>query len=270
MLDVLVRDTNRAYVRHYVQDVGATLGSGGLGPAEYWEGHESLVEPGVALKQMLAFGFFIPRWHTVDTYEAKSFGRLPRDNSHFNADAWKPRFPNQAFRRARPDDKFWAAQKLVALTDDMLRAAVRTADLRDSKAEEFLVKALAERRDAIGRLYLTAINPIADPALDDAGVLTFRNAAVDAGFAAAPEGYRAVWSRFDNAAGTSQRIGETSAATNRLEAPPGLSRSAGDFLKVELSASGGPRPSWQSAVHTYFRRSGGAWRVVGFERMPGD
>jgi hypothetical protein len=268
MLDVLVRENNRAYVRHYVQDVGATLGSGALGPAEYWEGHELLVEPGVALKQMLAFGFYIPRWHTVDTYESKSFGRLPRDNTHFNADAWKPRFPNQAFLRARADDKFWAAQKLIAVTDDMLRAAVRTGDLGDEKAEEFLVKALAERRDAIGRRYLTAINPVADPALDAAGVLTFRNAAVDAGFAKAPAGYRAVWSHFDNAAGTTQKIGETTCQPQCPAAPAELSRSAGAFVKLELSALDGPHASWQTPVHTYFRRTANGWRLVGFERMP--
>jgi hypothetical protein len=268
MLDVLVHENNRAYVRHYVQDVGATLGSGGIGPAEYWEGHESLLEPGVALKQMLAFGFYIPRWHTVDMYEAKSFGRLPRQNGHFNADAWKPRVPNQAFLRARPDDKFWAAQKLVALTDDMLRAAVRTGDLHDPNAEAFLVKALAERRDAIGRIYLTAVNPIVDPALDDAGILTFRNAAVDAGFAKAPDGYRAIWSRFDNQSGTTEKIGETSGQTPRLAAPPDLARSPGIFIKVELSATGGLHPSWQTPLHTYFRRTDRQWRVVGFERMP--
>jgi hypothetical protein len=268
MLDVLVRENSHAYVKHYVQDVGATLGSGGVGPAEYWEGHELLVEPGVTLKQMFAFGFFIPRWHTVDMYEATSFGRLPRDNAHFDAEAWKPRFPNQAFLRARADDKFWAAQKVVALTDDMLRAAVRTGELGDAKAEEFLVKALAERRDAIGRSYMAAINPVADPALDDAGILTFRNAAVDAGFATAPEGYRAVWSRFDNATGTSEKIAETSGPTSRIPAPPDLSRSPGVFIKVEIAATGAPHPSWHTPVHTYFRRTDGAWRLVGFERMP--
>ena len=55
-------------------------------------------------------------------------------------------------------------------------------------AEEFLVRALAERRDAIARAYLTAINPIADPVLDADGTLTFRNAAVDADFAAHSRG----------------------------------------------------------------------------------
>ena len=150
-------------LRHYLQDFGSTLGSGGTAPAEYWEGSEYILEPHETGKQMLAFGFHFPKWHTMDFYEARSIGRLPRDNTRFNPDLWKPRFPNQAFLRARANDKFWAARRLVAFTDDMLRAAVRTAELGDPSSEEILVKVLVERRDAIGRAYLPAINPISDP-----------------------------------------------------------------------------------------------------------
>jgi hypothetical protein len=265
-LETLIKENGRSFVRHNLLDFGSTLGSASVAPRAHWEGYEYLTEPATTWRQMLGFGFYFPKWHTIDFYEAPSIGRLPRDNTRFDPERWKPRVPNQAFVRARPDDKFWAAQKLVALTDDMLRAAVRTGEFGDPKSEEFLVKALAERRDAIGRAYLTAINPIADPALDSAGVLTFRNAAVDAGFAKGPEGYRAIWHVFDNVTQESRRIGETSAAGPRLQAPAGLLAASGVFIKVELSALGGPNPSWQTPVHAYFRRLTAGWGLVGFER----
>jgi hypothetical protein len=78
----------------------------------------------------VTFGFSMPRWQTEKFYESSSIGRLPEDNVTFNPDAWKPRVPNQAFLHAREDDKFWAAQKLAALTTDMLRAAVKDRRLR--------------------------------------------------------------------------------------------------------------------------------------------
>jgi hypothetical protein len=172
-----------------------------------------------------------------------------------------------AFLHLRADDKFWAASKLITLSTDLLRAAVRAGDFRDPASEAFLVRALAERRDAIGRMYLTAVNPIADPALAADGTLTFRNAAVDADFAKAPGGYRAVWFQFDNATGESARIGASTGRTTNLAAPAGLPRVNGAFIKVELSSVNSARSSWEAPVKAFFRYQAGQWRLVGFERM---
>jgi len=267
-LDTLITENGRSFVRHHLLDFGSALGSAGVAPADFWEGSEYLIEPGDMVRQMMSFGFSFPKWHTTKFYEAPSIGRLPDDNTNFNPDLWKPRVPNQAFLHARADDKFWAAQKLMTLKTDLLRAAIRAGDFRDPKSEAFLARALAERRDAIGRAYLTAINPIVDPALDDDGVLTFRNAAVDADFAKAPGGYRAVWFRFDNATATSERIGETSGRTSRIEAPVGLPRRAGAFVKVQLSGVGALLPSWEKPIDVFFRYGDGQWRLAGVGRMP--
>ena len=267
-LDTLIAENGRSYVRHHLLDFGSALGSAGVGPADYWEGDEYLLEPRDTLKRMLSFGFAIPKWHTAPFHEAPSIGRFPADNASFNPDLWKPRVPNQAFLHARADDKFWAAQKLMSLTTDLLRAAIKAGDFRDPASEGFLVRALAERRDAIGRAYLTAVNPIADPSLDDAGVLTFRNASVDADFAKAPAGYRAVWFRFDNVTARTVRIAETQARSTRLEAPSGLPCHDGGFVKIELSSIDGSRPSWAQPINVFFRYQQGQWQLVGLERMP--
>ena len=203
-LDVLVTENRKSFVRHYLIDFGSALGSGGVGPADYWAGSEYLVQPRDVAKQMVSFGFSVPKWRTTQFYKASSIGRLPQRNADFDPELWKPRVPNQAFLHARSDDKFWAAQKLAALTTEMIRAAVRTGEFGDPAAEEFLVRALAERRDAIRRAYLTAVNPVCGPALDTAGRLTFRNAAVDADVARMPREYRAAWSKFDNATARSR------------------------------------------------------------------
>jgi hypothetical protein len=271
-LDTLVTENGRAHVRHNLIDFGSALGSGGVGPADFWAGEEYLVEPASVGKRLVGFGFSFPKWHTDPYYESPSIGRLPEDNTDFDPDAWKPRVRNRAFLNARLDDKFWAARKLAALSTPLLRAAVRAGDFGDPAAEDFLVRALAQRRDAIARAYLTAVNPILDPRLDG-GILTFTNAAVDADVARAPRSYRASWSTYDNATGETGRIGETSGATTSLSAPADLPSHDGVFIKVQLSAvrSGGPSgppESWEKPVDAYFRLRGGQWRLVGFERMP--
>jgi len=266
--ETLITEGGRSYIRHNILDFGSTLGSASVGPRELWEGYEYLFEPGDAIRRIPTFGFPPKAWRTDEMYEAPSIGRLPKDNTRFNPDAWRPRVPNQAFLRARADDKFWAAMKMAALTDDMLRAAVRAGRFDDPPSEAFLVKALIERRDAILRAYLPAVNPISAPALGALNALTFENAAVSARVTDPPAGYRAVWSRFDNATGLSQRIGETSGTGLTLSAPAGMPTAPGSFIHVEISATGSVPAAWTVPVHAYFKRVGGEWKLVGFERMP--
>ncbi len=277
-LDTLVTENGRSFVRHHLIDFGSALGSGGVGPADAWAGTQYLVEPKSIGRQMVGFGFRFPEWHTADFYEASSIGRLPRRNASFDPETWKPRIPNQAFTHARADDKFWAAQKLVAMTTDLIRAAVQAGGFDDPESEAFLVTALAERRDAIARAYLPAVNPVADLALDRNGVLTFRNAAVDADVAKAPESYRAVWSTFDNTTGDTVLLGESKGRTTILTAPDvplgngvdntGICCTRERFIKVEVSAVSAAHPSWAKPVDAYFRYGATGWTQVGFERLP--
>jgi hypothetical protein len=267
-LDTLVRAGGRSFVRHHLIDFGSALGSGGVYPREYWEGEEYLLERREILKGLPSFGFYIPRWRTMTFYQSPAIGRLRRDNASFDPDAWRPRVPNPAFVRARGDDKFWAARKLMTLDDEMIHAAVKSGEFGDPEAEAFLAGALIERRDAIGRKYLTAINPVVDPALDASGRLTFRNAAVDTGFAKPPAGYAATWMTFDNATGESRRIDEVSSTgtETRMPASAASTRDA-RFLRVQIRASGGPA-AWAAPIDVYFRRTGTEWTLVGLERLP--
>jgi hypothetical protein len=267
-LDTLVREDGRSYVRHHLIDFGSVLGSGGVNEADYWAGRQYLLEPRLAAKQMVGFGFLQPKWSRTSFYEARAVGRLATDNEVFDPEQWKPRVPNPAFLHARADDKFWAARKLMAITRPMLRAAVQAGQFGDQNAEDVLVQTLAQRREAIGRAYLTAVNPVADPAITASGELTFVNVAVDADVARAPRGYRAVWSRFDNATGAATRIGETSGRTTTLAMPAGLPTEDGAFIQVSVSAVGATHESWETPVHAFFRLRNGGWKLVGFERIP--
>ncbi len=75
---------------------------------------------------------------------------------------------------ARDDDAFWAARRLAAFSDDLIRAAVRAGQYSDPKAEKYLGDVLIKRRDKILALYLNAVNPIVNPRLDASGRLTLR------------------------------------------------------------------------------------------------
>jgi hypothetical protein len=275
-MDAVVNENGRSYVRHYLLDFNAALGSAGIGERERRDGYEYLAEVGPSKKALPALGFYVRPWMTIDYPKLRGIGRF--ESKRFVPEEWRPRVPNPAYIRSRPDDTFWAARKLMALSDDLIRAAVKAGKYSDPRAERFLQDALIERRDKIGRAWLTAVNPVVDPALAADGTLTFHNAAVDYGFAAAPSGYHVVWYRFDNASGESTRIGETDAAAPSASAPAGamvrvkpdtsLAGGRGVFVRADISATGAADPSWGKPVRAYFRGTADRWKLVGFERMP--
>ena len=85
---------------------------------------------------------------------------------------WKPRVPTEAYIQMRDDDAFWAARRVMAFDDAMIRALVASGEYSDPAAAEQLAATLIARRDKIGRAYFTRINPIVDPVLDTGGALT--------------------------------------------------------------------------------------------------
>ena len=75
-LDTLVTENGKGIVRHYLQDVGSTFGTGANAPREYDEGWEYLFESGTALKRLISFGFYLQPWQTVDYVKNPSIGRF--------------------------------------------------------------------------------------------------------------------------------------------------------------------------------------------------
>jgi hypothetical protein len=267
-LDAVVTENGRSVVRHFIQDVGSTFGTGANGPREYDEGWEYLVETDVTLKRLVRLGFYYPPWLTAGYVEQPAIGRF--EGAAFDPLAWKPRVAMAAFLRARADDNFWAARRVMAFSDDLIRAIVKTGQYSDPQAEQLLADVLIQRRNKIGQAYLPAVNPLVDFALDSRGRLSFENAAVAAGVAKTPAGgYRVEWSRFDNQTGEATAIGSSTATLGeQAQAPAGLPSSAGSFVKLQVSAVDSSEPSWAAPVDVYFRRTGEGWTLVGLERLP--
>jgi hypothetical protein len=266
-LDTLVAESGRAVVRHYLIDFGSTLGSASIKAREYDEGHHYIYDPGPTMAGIVSFGFYIPSFHFINYPDLPSVGHFSAE--HFDPPRWKPRVPNPAFRRARPDDTFWGARRVMAFTDEMIRAAVRTGQYTDPAAEKHVADTLIARRDAIGRAWLTNVNPVIDPVLNASGMLSFRNAAVDAGVAKAPASYEVAWFALDNGTGTATPLAQAMAAKGeQASAPPGVPTAAGSFVRVDIRAVNPPHPSWANPVNAYFQRIASGWKLVGFERLP--
>jgi hypothetical protein len=129
-LDMLVKDKDRTIVRHHLIDFGSTMGSASIKAREYDEGHHYIYDPGHTAKGAFSLGLYVPSFHRIDYPDFPSVGYFSAEG--FDPPKWKPRVPNPAFLRARPDDTFWAARRVMAFTDDMIRAAVKTLPQRNT------------------------------------------------------------------------------------------------------------------------------------------
>ena len=267
-LDTLVTENGRGIVRHYLQDVGSTFGTGALFPRDGDEGHEYLFESSPTWKRLVTLGFFVSPWQTIDYEERREVGKF--EGRIFDPEQWRPRVPVAALRHARVDDMFWAALRVMAFTDEHIRTAVRAGGFTDPSAEQLLGDVLIERRNKIGQVYFSRINPLIRFALTADGVLTFENPSVRAQFARAPErGYEATWYRFDNATRQAEQFGPpTTTLEERLQSPTALPSGADAFVKISIRGLQPVHPTWARPIDVYFRRAGATWRLVGLDRLP--
>jgi hypothetical protein len=261
-IDSLLTENGKGVIKHYLQDVGSTFGMANR--ENEWDiGYEYFYEAGPSWKRLFTLGFGLSPWQTVDYEEHESVGKF--EGKVFDPRTWRPQTATLAYMELRDDDAFWAARRVAAFSDEMIRALVNTGQFSNAADEKHLADVLIQRRDRIKSIYLTQVNPVVNPALDGKG-LTFENAAAAAGVAHGAVSYRAAWMTFDNATGATKPIGETQSTTTSIAAPAGLPSSG--FVAVDISAVSDNYPTWKQPARAFFRQEGSGWRLIGFERLP--
>ncbi|HEU5315188.1 MAG TPA: hypothetical protein VFX49_03705, partial [Chloroflexota bacterium] len=264
-LNMLVEQDGRKFIRHYMYDFGAILGSATRFPDPVTTGHEHFIEKASSLRALGTLGLHAPRYVRAD------YGDIPPSAGQvssvaFEPEKWKANYPNAAFENMRPDDAFWGARLVSRFSDETIATIVAAVGYDDPRAAEYMTRTLRERRDIVAKTWLTGVNPIVNATLAADGALTFSNAAVDARAATAPDAYLVTWSRFDNRSGAHQPVGgETRVSATRAAAPPALLKDA-EFASASIRAVHPQHPQWREPVQLYFRRAGGGWKTIGLYR----
>jgi hypothetical protein len=188
-LDQLVSANGKSYIKHYMFDFGAILGSS---PDRRAAGFQYMYEGKSTLAGLATLGLWTPSFEFAnyprDLY--KYVGLIQADN--FDPERWKPSYPNRAFSNMRPDDAFWAARVVAQFTDEALAAIVKKAQFREQKAADYILSVLIKRRDKVVSAWLNGVNPLVNFRLAGDGTLisTTRRLAN----LAPPTGYAITWS----------------------------------------------------------------------------
>ena len=253
-LDSLVDENGLPYIKHYLVDFGAILGSATLQPKNPADGHVYFFNIKPAAVQFATLGLDVPRWDRATYREVREAGRF--DAASFDPDDWKPDYPNIAFDIRRPDDDFWAAKRVMAFTDADIRAVVGTGEYSDPRAAEWIAEALMGRRNKIGRAFFSRLLPL-DNFRIGAGRIAFDDLAVRYGLRAA-RSYRIQWARFDNRAGRKQGPLDSvgAAIPEQFRVSP-----AGQYFAADIS-SDDPRKT----VTVYLRKTAAGFEVAGIDR----
>ena len=121
------------------------------------------------------------------------------------------------------------------------------------------------------RAWLTGVNPVTEPTLSEDGVLTFQNAAVNAGVASPMASYLLALVANGQRDGRGDRVqgGAGGAILCRLgvrDQAPETVLSGARFVQVSIETRHADFPKWKDPVTLTFRRDGRAWQHVGLDR----
>jgi len=186
------------YVRHYLIDFAATLGSGTIRPHQPREGREYNFAFWPSLARMVTLGFYNQGWEDEEFQLIHpSIGWIPMET--FDPGKWRANWPNGAFRLVTPADGYWGAKIVGSFSDDHIRAAVSEGGLPTPEVQNLLVEILKARRDKVLAYWCSRVTPIENvsTALIESGgsralELTFDDLGLAAGLSASHQ-TRYIW-----------------------------------------------------------------------------
>ena len=149
------------YIEHHMLDWGDSFGSlfdpreiaRKLGYSHYFDlpqAFANLASLGAIRRPWEGRGEPHPRFGTYDV-------------AHFDADGWRPSYPNPAMAEMTERDAHWMARKLAEIGVEHLRAIVREGQFSDPRDAKFLFRALEGRRRKLLERYLLRWTPLSRP-----------------------------------------------------------------------------------------------------------
>lgn len=256
-LDMFVETQDSlGHVKHYLLDVGSSLGAAARGPKGASSGYEYAFDMGWTARRIFSLGFAKEPWRTDQETGIPSVGRL--ESEKWKPKHFKPRLPNPLFRETTAGDGYWAAKIVASFSDAQIAAAVDAAGYDDPRARDFLVRNLIIRRDKIAKHWFSRVAPL-DFFWVQNGTLRFRDLAVDVGLANDRSYEVDVEARGGGPTGGGTAGGRGKRVRLRTPALPLLDFGTGaSHLSLTISVDGsGAKPT-----HVELARRGNLWIVT--------
>lgn len=157
-LDMYEGKPGEGHLVHYLVDFGEAFAGHQDENHQMQIGFEYAWDFPAQTKALFAFGLWHRRWEAQRPTRWKQIGLFSA--TAFDPTRWRERYPYTPFALADRRDHYWGAKLVMQFDRPMLEAIVKTGELGDPAAEQYLVDTLLARRDAIGRAFLDGVTPL--------------------------------------------------------------------------------------------------------------
>jgi hypothetical protein len=185
-LDTYVEDNGRRFLRHYLIDLGSTLGGATSDVLNNFRGREYGFDMGNILKQLGTAGVYQAPGEKKVAPFSPATGLFRSEG--FEPQHWKPVVNAIPFENMTRADALWGTRIVMSFSELDVRRIVQTGQYTDPHDAERIISVLLERQQKIAQYWLNKTEPLADfdvRGMQDDIELTFRDLARDYNVAAA-------------------------------------------------------------------------------------
>ena len=261
-LDVYVEP---GYLRHYVIDFGATLGSGSTRTKHPKDGAERPADVWRFLARFASLGIYQADWEDDHwTLPDPALGYLRAGT--FEPDGWKATWTNPAWVNLTDADAYWAAKIVAAFSDAHVRAAVEAGGLPRPELVDTLTAIMIARRDRTIEHWYGEVSTVERPEVRPQGPSSLRLRFEDLGLLEGlwrPQDTRYPWRLRSGGRTLAEGVGQARAGDDQVldVAWTGAAPPEGALLTLEVRTA---RPDHTpDPAHVYLRSESGRLRVVG-------
>jgi hypothetical protein len=161
-LDMWVTDPknpSRHYIKHYLIDLGLTLGAMGATAFDPRRSYSYAFDAAEMATSLASVGTAVRPWENRIDPNVPGVGWYAVDD--FDPGTWKPYTPTylpaaMADRR----DNFWGAKIMMRFTREHLAAAIETARYTNPKTGQYVLETMIARQRKSARYWFTRTNPL--------------------------------------------------------------------------------------------------------------
>jgi hypothetical protein len=164
-MDVYVGEPGKGHTVHYILDFGEALGVHGVEKNRPWDGYEHFFSYNAMIRNFLGFGLPIKGWENLETTLTDPKGTFNAEN--FDPKTWRESVQFMPMRQAQPEDDYWAAKILAALTQDHLETLFEAAKYPDPEYSKVMIQFLMQRRQKIFEYIFKQVSPLESEGFKD-------------------------------------------------------------------------------------------------------